>query len=215
MHDGQNVFEPGGPYGCWHADRTADKEINAGHIRPLLIIAIDNDGVNRRFEYVPPGDSYDGAPPGQADLYLRYVEQDVMPFIEQSYRVSRKPAETAIAGSSLGGVVSIYMANETDRFGIIGSMSTAMCWAANYMKHLASRPEKAMRIYHDIGTSESASMAPANYWEVPHALHQVFAKQGYREGANLKFVVGENDDHNEPAWAKRFPAMLNWMFGHR
>lgn len=210
MHDGQNVFAPGGPYGCWNAEINAAREIGAGRVAPFIIAAIDNDGDNRRYEYMPPEDRIKQYPSGRGDAYARFVVENIMPEINRRYRTLTGPENTALVGSSLGGVISLYMALETGAFGRIGSMSTAIFWAPNYLAKLMVRGPANLRIYHDIGTRESVSMAPANYWEVNHTLDRVLRKIA----GDAHFVIGENDDHNEAAWDKRFPAMIRWLWNY-
>ncbi len=208
MHDGQNCFAPGGPYGCWNAEAVATREIEAGRVAPFITIAIDNDGDNRRYEYVPPEDRIKQYPAGRGDAYARFVVENVIPEINRRYRTKTGPEHTALAGSSLGGVISLYMAFETGAFGRIGSMSTAIFWAPNYLAKLMVRDPAPLRIYHDIGTLESISMAPANYWEINHTLDRILRKIA-RE---VNFVIGKGDDHNEAAWEKRFPEMIRWLW---
>jgi predicted alpha/beta superfamily hydrolase len=208
LHDGQNCFAPGGPYGCWNAEINAAREVEAGRVPPFIMVAIDNDGDNRRYEYVPPEDRIKDYPAGRGDAYGRFVVENVMPEINRSYRTLTGPEHTALVGSSLGGVISLYMAFETGVFGRIGSMSTAIFWAPNYLAKLMVRGPSPLRIYHDIGTREAISMAPANYWEVNQTLDRVLRKIT----PEVHFVIGEGDDHNEPAWDKRFPAMIRWLW---
>lgn len=212
LHDGQNVFAPGGPFGCWHAERSADHAVRSGILPPFLIVAIDNDGANRRREYVPPGHQYRDTAEGVADRYGTFVTGDVMPFVRDRYRVTDDPARTAIAGSSLGGVISLYMGFTTGLFGAVGSFSTAICWAPRFAANLAGQPHRPTRIYHDIGGREAVNMAPDNYWEVNHALHRSLQALGYREPHALTFVVDPDGEHNEAAWARRFPFFLNWLW---
>lgn len=210
LHDGQNCFAPGGPYGCWNAEINAAREIGTGRVRPFIMVAIDNDGENRRHEYVPPEDRIKDYPPGRGDAYARFVVEDIMPAINHRYRTYTGPEHTALVGSSLGGVISLYMGFETGAFGRIGAMSTAIFWAPNYLAKLMVRGHVNVRIYHDIGTRESVSMAPANYWEVNHTLDRVL--RNITPAVN--FIIGEGDDHNEAAWDKRFPAMIRWLWSN-
>jgi predicted alpha/beta superfamily hydrolase len=213
FHDGQNVFAPGGYYGCWYAERSARKAVSEGSVPPFIIAAIDNHGDDRRIEYVPPEDRIKEYPPGRADAYAEFVLNNVMPEINRRYRTLTGPENTAIAGSSLGGVVSLYLAFETGAFGRVCSMSTAMFWAPNFLARLMVRDPLPLRIYHDVGTLENTSMAPANYREVNRELDRVLRGAVVNPEENVKFVIAENEDHNEAAWETRFPTMLPWLWG--
>lgn len=77
LHDGQNVFDPGGPFGSWSADATATREVARGRMRETILVGIDNT-TNRIAEYLPPGDVYKGSQ-GRADAYASFVINNVRP----------------------------------------------------------------------------------------------------------------------------------------
>ncbi len=75
MHDGQNIFYPGGPFGSWNAEITADEEIGRGRVRETIIVGIDNTP-DRLQEYIPPEDG------GWGDRYLGFVTDELKPFVD-------------------------------------------------------------------------------------------------------------------------------------
>ena len=93
FHDGQNVFRPGGPFGCWFAEDAAAEEMKAGRIREAIIVAIPNNeadmGKARITEYQPPSDVNPRDPSrgnGICDRYARFLLEKVKPAIDGKYR---------------------------------------------------------------------------------------------------------------------------------
>src|ERR1043166_372084 len=110
MHDGQNLFDAATSFiGVeWQADETAEKLIKAGKIPPIIIVGIYNT-LDRMNEYTPTRDAKRGTG-GKGEAYTKFVLQEVKPFIDKTYRTKHGRDDTAIAGSSLGGLISLDMA---------------------------------------------------------------------------------------------------------
>ena len=108
MHDGQNLFnESTSAFGCWHCDTTADADIMAGAVEEVAIVGVDNsDDRTNELTY-----SYDASQQsgGKGDKYLDFIEQTVLAAVRSRYRVSAS-AGVAMAGSSLGGLITCYAA---------------------------------------------------------------------------------------------------------
>ena len=109
MLDGQNLFQtPPGGFGEWQADETALRLIEQGTIEPLIIVGIPHAGLFRADEYLPfpwiPGAEPSG---GALEAWLL---GHVMPRVERAFRVDTGPDRTGIGGSSLGGVMSLFIA---------------------------------------------------------------------------------------------------------
>ncbi|MDQ2919004.1 MAG: alpha/beta hydrolase-fold protein, partial [Verrucomicrobiota bacterium] len=129
--DGQNVFDPGGPFGSWSADATATREIGQGRMRETIMVGIDNDDA-RIPEYMPPNDTYQGTQ-GRGDAYASFVINNVRPYLDFNYRTLNDPKNTLTVGSSLGGLIALYFGREYSVFGKIGVMSPAFWIAPNYV----------------------------------------------------------------------------------
>ena len=204
FHDGQNVFDPGGTFGSWSADAIATKEISQGRMRECILIGIDNTS-NRINEYLPPTDSY-GGNPGMADRYRDFVINNVRPAIDSAYRSLNDRANTLTAGSSMGGLVSLYMGRESTTFGKIGILSPAFWTAPNYMNQFALGSKISQRTYIDMGTAEGGTQWP----DVLNA-YDIFLKQGYAPNSDLRFITGCGDGHNEAAWKRRLPEFYHYV----
>ena len=110
MHDGQNLFEPETAFQKgehWRVGETATELIEAGRIEPLIIVGIYNTGEARLDEYTPTDDVKLGG--GHADDYGRMIIEELKPLIDRDYRTQPDAANTGVAGSSLGGLVSLHL----------------------------------------------------------------------------------------------------------
>jgi predicted alpha/beta superfamily hydrolase len=209
LHDGQNVFDPGGPFGSWSADATATREIGQGRMRETILVGIDNDGANRIPEYQPPTDSYSGAQ-GRADAYASFVINNVRPYIDTHYRTLNDPPNTLTLGSSMGGLVSLYFGREYSTFGKIGVMSPAFWTSPNYVAQVAAGSKKPLRVYLDIGTNEGGT-----YWDDCLSMYDTHLTQSYVANDDVTFVGGCGQSHNEAAWAARLPGVYQYLLPAR
>ncbi len=210
LHDGQNVFDFG-PFGTWYADEQTEYLIRNGQLREIIIVAIDNT-VNRALNYIPPDDIVPIGPgaggPGQADQYAAFIIDELKPVIDANYRTYPDRDNTGTLGSSLGGVVSLYLGWDfNDVFARCGPMSGA--WQLpNFPARVLSEPYHELRIYLDSGDS-----GPANDNAVlTMNLRSGLMAKGYVLLRDLKHVVGYGHLHNEAAWAARLPGALTYLF---
>lgn len=222
FHDGQNVFRPGGPFGCWFAEDAAAAAIAAGRMRPAIIVAADNNpadlGNARVTEYQPPGDrnprKADNGE-GRCDRYAAFLLEKVKPAVDAKFRTLPDKENTVVAGSSMGGLVSLWLGLNTDAFGAVGVFSPAFWTSPNFMKSVTGGKKKdGLRIYMDMGTREKGNTS-GDYWLDALAVREALVEQGYAEGADLLWNPGEGDEHNERAWAKRLPVALEFLLPAR
>lgn len=210
LHDGQNVFQPGGGYGCWNAEISADNMISLGLMRETILVAVDNTD-QRLTEYLPPGDStLYGA--GTADRYLAFVLDNVMPFVNANYRTLTNRADTGVLGSSFGGVASLYFGFATNRFGRIGPMSTSFWAIPNfYGRYVVTGDTSGLRIYTDMGTGEGDVDEFDSLWQA----YDQFLRDGHVPNDTLQIEVGCGHAHNEAAWAQRVYMPMIFLFNAR
>lgn len=211
LQDGQNVFDGNTsfiPGQEWEVDESAESLIRCRSIRPLIIVAIYNAGEFRIDEYTHAADRQGRG--GQADLYGKFLIDELMPFIESHYRIRTEPRNTGLGGSSLGGLVSLYLGMKyLGRFGKLAVMSPSVWWGnrtiLDYIPGTFRTPRP--RIWLDIGTAEGHRTV-----EDARLLNETLIKRGWREGAELKYVEAPGAAHTESAWAERVPAMLRFLF---
>lgn len=232
-HDGQNMFHAGHAYGGveWQADETAKRMMTEGLVRPAIIVGIWNTD-ERWQEYAPqkaleriPQDTPSDwlgpqIPELKADAYLRFIVDELKPFIDDAYQTKTGPEDTFIMGSSMGGLISLYaMAEYPDTFsraaavsihwpltepeGAIAQQADAAMQA--YLSASALDPEKH-KIWFDHGTETLDAAYP------PHAeaMEAWFRAQGWApDQATFKAYPGT--DHSEAAWADRFDQILTFL----
>ncbi len=205
LHDGQNVFDPGGPFGSWSVNVSAPREIQMGRVREVILVGMDNTAA-RMTEYCPPQDRS-----GIGDRYRNFVVHNVRPMVDAAFRTLNDPANTGVAGSSLGGLVSHYFGTSTNVFGKVGPMSPSYWYAPNWVAANAASTPRTGRFSLDWGTAESDSSMWFPAWNMVNTLNAA----GYVFGADLFYNIGVGDGHNEAAWARRFPLTLRFLFDIR
>lgn len=218
FHDGQNVFRPGGSFGCWFAEDAALEEIKAGRMRESILVVIPNNeadmGKARVTEYQPPSDLNPRDPQrgnGICDRYANFLVGKVKSGIDAKYRTLSDTENTAVAGASMGGLVSLWLGLNTEAFGAVGVFSPAFWTSPNFTQSLVGGSKKdGLRIYLDMGTKEQGNLS-GDYWEDALAVRDALLAQGYIEGENFLWNPGEGDEHNEKAWAKRLPVALRFL----
>ena len=213
LHDGQNLFDGATsfiPGQDWHVGQTADQCIQSGAVEPLLIVGIYNTKARVR-EYTPTQVPKLGG--GRADRYAKFLIEEVKPFVEREYRTLSGPQHTGIGGSSLGGLVSLYVGlKHPSIFGKIAALSPAVWWNQHFIQRFTRslRVEPRPRIWLDIGTREG----PRVVRDVEH-FRDVLLEKGWRPGYDLHYERVEGAEHNEAAWARRVGPFLQFLFPAR
>jgi len=218
LHDGQNLFDGATsfiPGQEWRVDETAQTLIARGRIEPLIIVGIYNTGKDRINEYTPVEDpNYKAG--GKADLYGRLLVEELKPFIDTTYRTKKRATNTGLGGSSLGGLVSIYLALKYPKvFGRVAIVSPSVWWANNQIvRYVDSLPGKpSLRIWLDIGTKEGGNAEEAQKTvNGARLLKESLIKKGWRLGKDLKYFEAPDAEHHERAWAARVAPILEFLF---
>jgi predicted alpha/beta superfamily hydrolase len=210
LHDGQNLFDGATsfiPGQDWHVGQTADYAISSGLVAPLIIVGMYNTKARIR-EYTPTHVPRLGG--GRADRYEKFLVGEVKPFIEREYRVLSDPWNTGIGGSSLGGLVSLYLGLKDSRiFGKIAALSPSVWWNQRVIVRFAeaASPEPRPRIWLDIGTREGPRIV-----DDVEKFRDVLLAKGWQHGRDLHYERVEGAEHNEAAWAARVGPFLRFLF---
>jgi predicted alpha/beta superfamily hydrolase len=210
MLDGQNVFDPQTAFirgKTWKADRTTRGLIANRQVRPCILVGIWNGGSQRMDEYTGSADPKYGG--GHSDRHDRYLIEELMPWISNRFRIDRTPANTVLAGASLGGLYSLEFAHRHPAIvGAVGVLSPSLWWDnRKLIRNLRTAGlTRGCRVWLDIGTSEGASAV-----ENVRELSTVLSSAGFREGADLRTVVEDGAGHNEDAWAGRWGKCLSHL----
>jgi len=234
LNDGQNLFDVCtamfGPKE-WKVDETASRLIAEGKVEPLIIVGIDNAGRHekerlqeeplvgsRPDEYLPfPDEGLDPPlPVVHGENYPSFLTREVMPFIEKNYRVKTGPENTGLGGSSYGGLITFYVALHTpDVFGrvLIESPSLGVKDFA-VIKEAANHKDWPSRIYFGGGTEESPPDDPEPFpqTEITKAVKLLQANGVSPDKILVNMTPGQHDDD---AWAARFPTALIFLFSSK
>jgi predicted alpha/beta superfamily hydrolase len=209
MHDGQNLFDDATSFaGEWAVDQTLESASEQG--LECIVVGIPNSGAARTDEYSPFKDAKHGG--GRGDLYVDFLARTVKPLVDASFRTMAGPQYTGIAGSSMGGLISIYaFFREPTVFGFAGVMSPALWFADGAIfKYLQSVDFAPGRLYLDVGTNEG-DQTLRNVTR----MRDVLLGMGYRLGWDLLIVIDEGASHNEAAWRRRLRRELQFLVGTR
>ena len=212
MQDGQNLFDGRTsfvPGQHWHLNETADNLIHEGAIEPLIIVGVYNACERRIEEYTPSVDP-NFKVGGGADLYGRMLAEELKPYVDANYRTRPGREHTGIGGSSLGGLVSLYVGlGRSETFGRVIAMSPSLwwdnCWLLRNLDAVARGPQA--KVWLDAGTLEGANT-------VCHAetLRDALVARGYAPGDDVQFMRAKGARHTELDWAHRVHHGLRFTF---
>lgn len=214
MQDGQNLFDPETSFiqgNYWRMGETADDLILTGQIEPLIIVGIYNTGVHRIDEYTPTEDKRIGG--GRADAYGQMLVEEMKPFVDHAYRTLPGAGNCGMGGSSLGGLVSLYLGlRYTWVFSKLAVMSPSVWWHGRAIlktvAQITRKPE--LRIWLDVGTREGRRALPD-----VRALKRDLTRKGWKRGKDLAYLEAQGGEHSEWAWAQRVAPMLKFLFPPR
>ena len=216
LNDGQNLFDPATSFTGvdWRAGQTAEILIREGKVPPLILVGIDNAQTERIREYLPYRSF---RPPVLFPLgkcYPDFLMSEVMPFIEQRYRVARGPENTGLGGSSLGALIALFTVVE--RPGTVGRLlaeSPSLFFSHRRLLKRSRRvqqwPEK---IYLGIGTRESGRPEKDQQFVEDVRELECSLRRAGLDDRRLRVRIAEGALHNEGEWAKRFPEALAFLF---
>ena len=229
LNDGQNLFDSTtailNPME-WRVDEAVSSLIATGRIQPLIVVGIDNAGRRGRFrEYFPYVDKYldPPEPDPQGARYPAFLVDEVVPFIETRYRVSRDVNGRGIGGSSAGALAALYAV--IARPGIFGRLlvESPSVYVDDYRILKDGRAVQVWpeRTFLGVGTNEAgetncnpSSADEGDLVRDVQRLRQLVLSHGV--GADrVSLVIAPCAVHNEAAWADRLPLALTFLFGPR
>lgn len=242
MHDGQMLFDSTTTWNKqeWKVDETITRLMKEEKIKPTIVVGMWNVTEDRHTDYFPQqpwenlSDSTRQAVLDEnhaqseslfrkeinSDNYIKFIAEEVLPLVETNFNVSRNVKDRAVAGSSMGGLISWYTVLEKPRI-----FSTTICisthWPGampiennpipdaffSYIKEKLPKAPNNHRFYFDFGTETLDALYPP----FEEKVNEVFASKNYKESSfrNLKF---EGTDHSENAWNQRLHIPLEFAF---
>lgn len=214
MHDGQNIFAhpQSALIDTWCANLTVEKLVAERCIEPWIIVGIDS-GMGRLEEY-SGWDDETHQTKGRGEQYTRFIVNELKPWVDRTYRTRKEPRWTGVAGSSLGGLISLYMGQtKPDVFGRIGAFSPTVMWAKRavfmqWNQHAKNRT----RLYIDAGLAESLNIENRefDYGNEVRRFFEHVKRLGY-DDHEVFFVLEPGGHHHETDWARRLPLAFRWL----
>ena len=198
MHDGQNLFDPATSFaGEWGVGRA----MNAAARRGLeaIVVGVPNMGEDRLEEY---------SPFHRGPAYVTFLADTVKPLVDELFRTRRARSDTIIAGSSMGGLISLWaLFRHPATFGAAGVLSPSLWFGDGAIfSELDRSPFVPGRIYLDIGAQEGAKHV-AN----ARRMRDVLSRKGYRLGRDLRWLESRCGGHDERSWGRRFARALPFL----
>ncbi|MCF8429222.1 MAG: T9SS type A sorting domain-containing protein [Bacteroidia bacterium] len=207
MHDGQNCFDKTTAFaGEWGVDETLNNKEKNGD-KGCIVVAIDNGGASRLDEYSPYVNSQYGG--GKGDDYLDFLALTLKPFIDSAYRTFPDKNNTAMAGSSMGGLITMYaLFKYPNIYGKAGIFSPTF-WFSNQLYTYVLNKSKSnnQKFYFVCGQNEAGNMAN---WQ--DSMNAVLQSKGYDKTTELKNLKKPEGTHSESFWNAEFGACYDWLF---
>lgn len=221
MHDGQNLFDPATSFaGEWAVDETME-HLAYAHGLEAIVVGIPNAGRHRVDEYSPFVEPRLGG--GRGDSYLGFLAHTVKPLIDHDFRTLPDRTQTALLGSSMGGLISLYgYFRFSEVFGLAGVMSPSLWFGGEAVfDYVESAGYAPGRIYLDAGTRELGedlhnglphrATSSRQYYASVRRMKRILIRKGYRPTVDILHVEEKWAGHSESSWARRFPAAIRFL----
>lgn len=216
MHDGENLFNDSTSFGgiAWHCQDTIDLLVNEGQMDEVVILGVYNT-LNRINEYTYSYDANCSCPygaGGDGDLYLDFLEKEVMPMVKSKYRISYDSSPTGMIGSSLGGLISCYAGwTRPNVWGKVGCMSSSFWWNnqdfnTTILTNNAVPPN--LIVYVDSGNAGPGKDDMKETQTVRNHLESL----GFILDEDLFYYLQDGGMHNEYYWGKRFHVPMRYLY---
>ena len=210
MHDGQNVFDDATSFsGEWGVDEAID---TLGlKTKECIVVGIDNGGDKRIDEYCPYDGLLEGATyasrqiKGEGGKYVDFLVKTLKPFIDKEYRTYKDRNNTFTAGSSMGGLISMYAVLKYPKvFGGAGVFSPAFWVGPKIFDDIKTKAKKVnAKIYFYAGDAEGETMVPMTI-RAFNEMHRV-------SRSKMAEVMRAGGKHNESRWRIEFPLFYQWL----
>lgn len=232
MHDGQMLYDGASSWNknSWQVGCTIQRLIDIGQIENVIVVGIWNSEKRhpeyfpqKALKYIPEGqrgELLQYMPDGLlADNYLKFIVKELKPFVDQTFSTLKDPSHTFIAGSSMGGLISLYgLCEYPNVFGGAGCLSTHWIGTLENNQYIPEALNKYLetalpapgkhKIYFDYGTIGLDSNYPTH-----QALIDTTMKEKNYNKTNWITLEFQGDDHNEKYWAARFYYPLLFLLG--
>ena len=214
MHDGQNLFDAATSFvGEWGVDETLDS-LRATGDRGAIVVGVDHGGALRFNEYSPwKNPKYGG---GEGDRYVDFLVKTLKPYVDAHYRTLPDRLNTGIAGSSMGGLISLYAIVKYPGVFSRAAIFSPAFWVApqayDFVRDSAPLPADD-RLYFVMGGQEAANAEEAvTYVHDEQRMVDALVARGMMRGTNVVSYVRADGKHSEWFWRREFPDAYRWLF---
>jgi alpha-glucosidase len=208
MHDAQNLFDAKTSFvGEWNVDEKLDS-LNA----QVIVVGIEHGNEKRMEELTPYKNAKYGG--GNADNYLDFVVKTLKPAIDTKYRTKTNARNTAIMGSSIGGLVSYYaILKYPEVFGKAGIFSPAFWFNQKEIIELTEKtPKLKTKIYFLCGDNEGDESDKKIMITNINKIDDLISKKRCECKNLTKVKIIKGGQHNEKLWRDNFVKVYLWLF---
>ena len=214
MHDGQNIFDEATSFsGEWEVDETLNKLYKENDLK-LIVVGVDNGGVKRLDEYSPwMNEEYGG---GEGDAYVDFLVNTLKPYIDDNFRTLPDKENTAIMGSSMGGLISYYAAlKHPDVYGKAGVFSPSLWFSKESIDYAKTRGYlKDTNMYFLAGEREGDNVSFEEISQTVKDMNtavELLKDEGF-PSKNIISKTVPDGEHNEKFWRTEFEEAILWLF---
>lgn len=220
MHDGAEAFRAGRRRAewpdrnagaapeTWDVAATLDRQFTRDPGDGLIVVAIDSFYRVEHFSPWPWSPSHEA----MGRQYMDFIVRSLKPYVDRRYRTLPGREHTALLGSSLGGVISMYgIVKYPDVFSkaaILSPVFTRNVLGDELSSYIDIRgPLEDVRIFMDVGDTEPAALISG-----AERLHRTLLRRDFL-AENLRLEIAGGGAHLVSSWRRRFPRALSWLFG--
>jgi predicted alpha/beta superfamily hydrolase len=180
-----------------------DEFLDSTKMKKCIVVGIDNGGEKRMSEYNPYNNEQFGV--GEGDGYVDFIVKKLKPVIDKKFRTKKDRQHTFIAGSSMGGLISMYAILKYPKvFGGAGIFSPSFWVSSEINRRIMKRGKKYMGlVYFYAGKQESDSMISD--------MLKAFQGMAAVSKSTMTTVIRDEGQHNEATWRKEFPLFYEWL----
>jgi enterochelin esterase-like enzyme len=209
--DGQNIWDD--PHCCyghgsWFLNQIADQLTREGKMEPIILVGIPN--THARYREYTPVKSYDDI---LSHPYANYLVDVVKRHVDRRFPTKKDRKHTALMGSSLGGLVALWMAHKLpETFSKVACLSGAFQvrdrQKKSFVEFVRERQQQDLRIYLDCGTIRDGH-------RTSRQVHEAYLSRGWCERGDVMYFEDKGGEHNERCWRERAWRALVFLFGGR
>lgn len=207
MHDGQNLFDAGTSFsGEWQVDETLDSLYKYNGFS-CIVVGIYNGEKNRINEYSPwRNDTLNAG--GDGEKYASFIVKNLKPFVDSHYRTLTDRENTIIMGSSMGGLISLYMALEyPEVFGKAGIFSPSLWFSPKVFELIQNYNLKKLQKFYLISGGKEGGKAVYNTLRADSLLRSIGFDENY-----IRCKISKDGQHNEEFWSHEFGDAVRYLF---